>query len=173
MFKPSGHQGKTFFLQQHGSYFLSSMPVERPGGHMLLGPRFSSSPRARGLQSSLEVCPAEGLEVQRPSLVNRPCQQTVLMQSDFILRHLHSHLWRRQERAIHEKVETRQEYSSGKGPGFDPLASQKTEKEARRGRQAEGGRGLFCSYTAGRWLKLGLSPHLWCCTGAPSRTQEH
>lgn len=37
-----------------------------------------------------------------------------------------------------EKVETGLEYSSGKGPGFDPLAPQKTE-EARRGRKAERG----------------------------------
>lgn len=37
-----------------------------------------------------------------------------------------------------EKVETGLEYSSGKGPRFDPLAPQKTE-EARRGKKAEGG----------------------------------
>lgn len=46
---------------------------------MLPGPKLSFSSRDRGLQSNLKVCPAEGLEVQRPSLVNRPWQQTILM----------------------------------------------------------------------------------------------
>lgn len=107
---------------------------------MLLGPKCSCSSRDRSLQSSLEVCPAEGLEVQRPSLVNRPWQQTVLM-----YRVPSSHVictvtcgGDRKEPSI-EKVETGLEYSSGKGPGFDPLAPQKTEEEARRGRKAEGG----------------------------------
>lgn len=115
--------------------------------------------------------------MQRPSLVNRPWQQTVLM-----YRVPSSHVicivtcgGDRKEPSI-EKVETGLEYSSGKGPGFDPLAPRKQKRPGEEGRLREG-RGLFCNYTEiGRWLKLGLNPHLWGCTRASfqhARTLDH